>query len=91
MLMHFTIEQRHLTDASGRPVPHAAAAVLFHSIEAESASDAARLFVEQNSGQIIGEIVKFPGFHAVATMRSTNGVDTLQVAPSSQKFAPVSS
>ena len=90
MLMHFTIEQRHLTDASGRPVS-SAVAVWFHSIEAESASDAVRLFVEQNGGQIIGEIVKFPGFHAVATMRSANGVDTLQVAPSSQKFAPLSS
>jgi len=50
-----------------------------------------RAFVEQNGGQIIGEIVKFPGFHAVATMRNAEGVDTLQVAPSSQKFAPLSS
>jgi hypothetical protein len=89
MLMRFNIEQRHLTDAGGRPVSSAAAAVSFHSIEAESASDAVRVFVEQNGGQLIGEVKKFPGFHAVATVRNTEGVYTLQVAPSSQRFAPV--
>lgn len=88
MLMRFMIEQRHLTDAGGRPVSSAAAEVSFHSMEAESALDAVRVFVEKNSGQIIGEVVKFPGFHAVATVRNPDGVYTLQVAPSSQKFAP---
>ena len=38
--MRFNIEQRHLTDSGGHPVSSATAAVSFHSIEAESASDA---------------------------------------------------
>jgi len=86
--MLFTIEQRPLTDAAGRPVSSAAAAVSFHAIEAESAADAIRGFASEHRGEIIGEIRKFPGFHAVATMRRADGVDTLQAAPSSQQFAP---
>jgi hypothetical protein len=89
--MRFTIEQRHLTDGGGRPVSSAAAAVSFHSIEAESAADAIRGFANEHRGEIIGEIKKFPGFHAMATVRNPEGVYTLQVAPSSQTFAPVSS
>jgi len=89
MLMRFNIEQRHLTDPGGRPVSSAAAAVSFHSIEAASASDAIVGFASEHRGEIIGEIKKFPGFQAMATVRNTEGVYTLQVAPSSQKFAPV--
>ena len=87
MPMRFNIEQRHLTDPSGRPISSAAAAVSFHSIEAESAPDAIHGFAIEHRGEIIGEILKFPGFQAVATVRNTEGVYTLQVAPSSQKFA----
>jgi hypothetical protein len=87
MLMRFNIEQRHLTDAGGRPVSSAAAAVSFHSIDAESASEAVRAFAIEHRGEVIGEILKFPGFQAVATVRNTEGVYTLQVSPSSQKFA----
>ena len=85
--MRFNIEQRHLTDPGGRPVSSAAAEVSFHSIEAESASEAIRGFASEHRGEIIGEIMKFPGFQAIATVRNPEGVYTLQVAPSSQKFA----
>ena len=67
----------------------AAAAVSFHSIEAESASEAIVGFASEDRGEIIGDIRKFPGFLAMATVRNTEGVYTLEVAPSSQKFAPV--
>ena len=89
MLMHFTIEQRHLTDAVGRPVRSDLSPVSFHSAEAESASEAIVGFAKEHRGEIIGEIKKFPGFHAVATVRNSEGVYTLQVAPSSQRFAPI--
>jgi len=89
--MRFNIEQRHLTDPNGRPVSSAAAAVSFHSIEAESAPEAIQGFASEHRGEIIGDILKFPGFQAVATVRNTDGVYTLQVAPSSQKFAPLPS
>ncbi|MEA2336696.1 MAG: hypothetical protein QOE82_703, partial [Thermoanaerobaculia bacterium] len=31
MLMRFTVEQRHLTDANGRPVSNDASSLSFHS------------------------------------------------------------
>jgi hypothetical protein len=82
--MHFTIEQRHLTDDSGRPVK-AADAVAFFRCEAETADDAVRIFVRDHTAEIIGNVLRFPGFQAVATMRSTTGVYTIQVSPTSQQ------
>jgi hypothetical protein len=89
MLMRFTIEQRHLTDAGGKPVSSSASPVSFHICDAESASDAVRLFAGEHSGEVIGEILKFPGYQAVATVRNSEGVYTLQVTPSSQRLAPI--
>ncbi len=84
--MRFTIEQRHLTDPAGRPLSSSdLAAVSFHSFEANTADDAVRLFVNQDQGEVIGEILKFPGFQAVATVRKTSGVYTLQVTPTSSQ------
>ncbi|HEY3054083.1 MAG TPA: hypothetical protein VGK04_11920 [Thermoanaerobaculia bacterium] len=84
--MRFTIEQRHLTDNSGKPVRNERA-VSFHDFEAENAEEAVHLFVKKQEGEILGEVLKFPGFQAVATLRSGTGVYTLQVTPSSQQFA----
>jgi hypothetical protein len=84
--MRFTIEQRHLTDDSGKPI-RAESAVSFHHFEAENAEDAVRLFVKkQPFGEILGDVLKFPGFQAVATLRCGDGVYTIQVMPSSQQF-----
>lgn len=87
--MRFTIEQRHLTDSVGKPLSHAPAAVSFQVVDAESAEDAVRLLIKRESAELVGEIMKFPGFHAVATIRTGGGVYTLQVAPSSQSRIPV--
>jgi len=81
--MKFTIETRHLTDAAGKPMPRETAGVAFHVFEAESAGDAVRLFVRDTGAEIIGDILKFPGFQAVATVRNPTGVFTLQVSPTS--------
>lgn len=83
MLMRFTIEQRHLTDQRGKPVRDDPAAVSFHTCEAENVDEAVRLFISAKNGEVIGSILTFPGFHAVATVRDVNGVYTLQVSPSS--------
>lgn len=83
--MRFTIEQRHLTDESGKPL-RPASEVSFHTCEAESADDAVRLFVKKQGGQVIGDVLTFPGFQGVATVRDPNGVFTLQVTPSSQRL-----
>ena len=83
--MRFTIEQRHLTDDSGRPVRDASP-VSYHAFDADNVDDAVRLFVKKEGAEIIGTILTFPGFQAVATVRSTRGVYTLQVSPASGKF-----
>ncbi len=82
--MHFTIEQRHLTDRNGKPVGGSTADVTFHNFEAESADEAVRLFVNKDEAEVLGNILKFPGFQAVVTVRKPTGVYTLQVSPSSQ-------
>lgn len=90
MLMRFTIEQRHLTDQAGKPVRDDPASVSFHTCDAENVDDAVRFFVDRSRGEVIGNILKFPGFHAVATVRDVNGVYTLQVSPSSsQNLVPI--
>jgi len=86
--VRFTIEQRHLTDASGKPVA-SASQVSFHTVEAESADEAVRLLVVRDKAELMGDIMKFPGFHAVATIKSAGGVFTLQVGPTSQSRVPV--
>jgi hypothetical protein len=84
--MRFTIEQRHLTDRVGRPVT-SGEAVTFHTFEAESVDDAVRLFARKQSGELLGDLLRFPGFQAVATLRNSSGVFTLQVTPASQQWA----
>ena len=83
MLMKFSIEERHLTDAAGKPVARESGHVAFHVFEAESADDAVRVYVTDTHAEVIGNILKFPGFQAVATVRNPNGVYTLQVSPAS--------
>ena len=86
MLMRFTIEQRHLTDGAGKPVVNEPSAVSFHSCEAETADEAVRLFVRTDQAEVIGNVLQFPGFQAIATVRNPNGVYTIHVMPSSQNL-----
>ncbi len=82
--MRFTIEQRHLTDGVGKPIAHDPESVSFHNLEAPSADDAVRLFIKKDDAELLGDILRFPGFQAVATVRKVGGVYTLQVSPTSQ-------
>ena len=82
--MRFTIEERHLTDMDGRPIA-APGAVAFHSCDAESVDEAVRLYIRKDNAEIIGNVLKFPGFQAVATVRKASGVYTLQFTPASQR------
>ena len=61
-------------------------AVSYQNCEAESVDDAVRLFVRNNSAELIGNVLKFPGFQAVATVRKPSGVYTIQITPASQGF-----
>jgi len=82
--MRFTVEERHLTDMSGRPVA-APGVVQFHQCDGETLDDAVRLFVRDAQAELMGDVLKFPGFQAVATVRKATGVYTLQFTPSSER------
>jgi hypothetical protein len=83
--MRFTIEERHLTDGGGRPIT-AHDAVTFRSFDAETVDEAVRLYIKGEPAELIGDVLKFPGFQGVATVRKTTGVYTLQVTPASQQY-----
>jgi hypothetical protein len=85
--MRFTVEERHLTDSSGRPVA-TPDAVSFHSCEAESLDDCVQSFIARDQAELMGDVLKFPGFQAMATVRKTSGVYTLQITPASQRNLP---
>jgi hypothetical protein len=87
--VRFMIEQRHLTDSGGKPVSPEPAEVSFHTFEAASADEAVRLFIKRDAAELLGDILRFPGFQAVATVRKTGGVYTLQVGPTSQERIPI--
>ena len=82
--MRFTVEERQLTDNDGRPVS-AEDAVSFHVFDADSVDEAVRLYIGKDNAEIIGNVLKFPGFQAVATVRKATGVYTLQFTLASQK------
>ena len=81
--MRFVVEQRHLTDVTGKPIA-ASNKVSFHTFDAQDIDDAIQRIITKESGELIGDVLKFPGFQAVATLRNTGGVFTLQVTPASQ-------
>jgi hypothetical protein len=86
-MMRFTIEERHLTDTAGRPITASSPdAVSFHNVDAENVDDAVRFYIRDDHAEIIGTVLKFPGFQAVATIRKATGVYTLQFTPASQQF-----
>jgi hypothetical protein len=83
-MIRFTVEERHLTDTNGRPVT-GPDDVAFHSLEAETIDDAVRLYLDDDA-ELLGDVLKFPGFQAVATIRKPTGVYTAQFTPASQGF-----
>jgi hypothetical protein len=80
--IRFTVEERHLTDRDGRPLG-SHDEVAFHTVDADTIDDAVRLWVKRDQGEIIGNVLTFPGFQAVATVRKPSGVYTLQFTPAS--------
>ena len=87
--MRFVIEERILTDDAGKPVAGGPSEPSFHTFDAEDADAAVRLFIRKDGGVLVGEVMKFPGLHAVATVRKNSGVYTLQVSPTSEaRFRP---
>ena len=81
--MRFTVEERHLTDTNGRPFT-GGNEVSFQNCDAENVDEAIRLYVHKDSAELIGNVLKFPGYQAVATVRKATGVYTVQFTPTSQ-------
>ncbi len=84
MTIRFTVEQRHLTESDGKPIA-SHDEVEFHTVDADTVDDAVRLYVK-SEGELIGDVLKFPGLQAVATVRKPTGVYTLQFTPASQQL-----
>jgi hypothetical protein len=82
--MRFTIEQRHLTDMDGRPVS-AGHPVEFLNLDADTVDEAVGVYIKKDDAEILGNVLKFPGFQAVVTIRKSSGVYTLQFTPASQQ------
>lgn len=85
--MRFAIEQRHLTDGSGKPIGRSD--VEFHLFDAENLDEAVGLFVGRTQAEVVGTVLKFPGLRAMATIRNPEGVYTIQLTPASQDHAPL--
>ncbi|MGZ4780209.1 MAG: hypothetical protein ACXV5L_13510 [Thermoanaerobaculia bacterium] len=83
MPVRFVIEERILTDDAGKPVTGDPRQPSFHTFDAEDADAAVRLFIRKDGGEIVGDVMTFPGLQAVATVRKSSGVYTLQVSPTS--------
>ncbi|HEX8618392.1 MAG TPA: hypothetical protein VF911_12460 [Thermoanaerobaculia bacterium] len=83
--MRFTVEKRHLTEADGRPVT-VSDAVEYNSVDADTIDDAVRFYITTDNAELIGNVLKFPGFQAVVTVRKATGVYTLQFTPASQRL-----
>jgi len=82
--VRFRIEQIFLTDEFGKVIN--GGVPQFHLIESGSVDDALRLFVSRDEAEIVGDVLKLPGFQAIATARRSNHVYTLQVSPVSDRF-----
>ena len=81
--MQFTVEQIFLTNGEGRPAPHR---VEFFLVEADTVDAALQDFLLRSDATLVGQIEKFPGFHAFAKARAGTEVFTVQLLPGSDGF-----
>lgn len=87
-MMRFTVEERHLTDTDGRPISAGdPESVSFQTVDADTIDDAVTSYIHRDAAELIGTVLRFPGFQAVATVRKASGVYTVQFTPASQAFA----
>lgn len=84
-MVKFQIEQVDLTDEAGQVIS-AGKVVRFHTVEANTPDDALASFLEADSAVIVGDVLKLPGFQAIATARRANRVYTLQLHPATDRI-----
>lgn len=82
--MRFRIAKTELTDEAGKILP--AVAVSHHVLEADTVDEAIRHFVGADHAQVMGDVLKFPGFQAVVTVRRASHVYTLELNPVSDRI-----
>lgn len=76
--MIYDVERIYLTDDAGQP--HTLAEVPVQ-ITADSAHDAALLFVKRNDGKLLGAITTFPGDRAHASVWKEGRLYVISVEP----------
>lgn len=79
--MRFRIEQTFLTNEEGAVIPPVGHEVRLHIREAATVEEALESFVHADHGQIVGNVIRFPGFQLIATARRDKSVYTLHLDP----------
>lgn len=84
--MRFRIEQIYLTDDKGRVIPRPGTDPMHHFVEAETVEELLDTFVGRDQAEIVGDVLRFPGFQAIATVKKQQVVYTLQVIPATDRI-----
>lgn|GEM_PF-4587331 len=85
--MRFRVEQIALTDEQGKVQPNQQPR--FYIQEAATIDEAVKACVAGNGALLVGDVLKLPGFQAVATVRRDQMVYTLQLMPVSDRIDPI--
>ena len=89
--MRFRVEQIYLTDEEGKIISRPGVHPMHHLLEAGTVDELLEQFVQGDGGVIVGEVLKFPGFQAIATVKRQQVVYTLQVIPATDRLVTVRS
>jgi hypothetical protein len=84
--MRFRVEQIYLTDEEGKIISRPGVHPMHHLLEAANVDSLLSEFVASDGAQIVGEVLKFPGFQAIATVKRDHVVYTLQVLPATDRL-----
>ena len=77
--VRFTVEQIHLIDARGQCVTPTEPQ--YFMVEADSVDAALQDFLALSAATLIGNVLKYPSSHAIATARAGDTVFTVEIMP----------
>lgn len=83
--MRFRVERVFLTDRAGHTLPPGTETT-WHVVDAGSVDDAVQTFARREGAEIVGDVLRFAGLQAVATLRSDR-VFTVQIDPATGRLA----
>jgi hypothetical protein len=84
--MRFRVEQIYLTDEEGRIISRPGIHPMHHMVEGGTVDEVLDTFVSTDGAEIVGDVLKFPGFQAIATVKRQQVVYTLQIVPATDRL-----